>query len=471
MNSPEARTSTLKQGECQDKLYMSFFSTVFSRMCIKMFNIKEILAKIAEMAEKEKSKVAELTSRLVKFDTVAPPGETQECALFIKSYMEDLGAETYIYERRSRKTNLLARLKGGRKETIIWLGHLDVVPAGSPENWFYDPFGGQVTNCRVYGRGSSDMKGSCASAMVAAKILSSLQNDDQEIKRLLPTIDFWFTCDEEVGAIDGARWLSAEGLFNGSACIIGDAFGSLPSDPWIDVGCKGYIRVKLKAKGKTAHGSMPFMGDNAIEKLIVATRKLKEISDYPLDLPEDIEYIAESSKDFLISALYLEEKKKRLVEKVFRYPTVSLNIFHGGVRVNVVPDEAEAIFDIRITPGASIWKVEDILRKLLKASKVENVQIEVTEFEDGFYEPLTSKIVKKMMETVKLALGGEPRPKILTGTTDGIHLEHKANIPCVGFGAGARGMAHAPNEYVTQENLVMAAKVYALFPLIWIKDQ
>lgn len=431
----------------------------------RMFG-REVIDKAKGMVEDERSEIVELASKLIRFRTVAPPGETEECAQFVKSYFDEVGIETIIHERKPKKTNLCAKIPGGSEGTIIWLGHLDVVPAGSLENWSHDPFEGEVVGGRVYGRGSTDMKGSCASAMVAAKVLASLM-ERAEVKERLPTVEFWFTCDEEIGAVDGVRWLASEGLFKGDVCIIGDSFGSLPTDPWIDVGCKGYIRVLLRARGKTAHGSMPFMGENAIDKLVDAVGHVKRVEDYPLDLPEDMEPIAESSTQFLLGSLKLTKAQRKAAQRLFRYPTVSLNIISGGVRVNVVPDVAEAVLDIRITPGAPIWKVEQVIRNLLRSSEIKGVEMEITGLEEGFYEPLDSQVVQRMMEAVEVTLGTKPRPKVLTGTTDGIHIEHTSNIPCVGFGAGARGLAHAPDEYVTVENLVMAAKVYTVFPFIW----
>ncbi|MEM2926578.1 MAG: ArgE/DapE family deacylase [Candidatus Bathyarchaeia archaeon] len=411
--------------------------------------------------EGSSKELTELCSKLVQFPTVVPPGYTRECVEFIEAYFRSLGLETEVHERRKDKTNLCVKVPGKRKGKILWLGHLDVVPEGS-EPWKYPPFSGKVMEGLVYGRGSSDMKGACASAMVAAKVLASLEESERS------SVEFWFTCDEEVGAVDGARWLAESGRLKGDLCIIGDSSGGMPSEPSMDLGCKGALRVTLKARGRTAHGSQPYLGDNAIDKLIDAIGYVKEIGSFRLDVPEELEPVLKTSVEFLLRHYKLTESQKADVTKVFHYPSVSLNIIRGGVKINVVPDAAEALFDIRITPGADIEAVKGRILELLKASGLEGIdaEFEVTGF-GGYYEKPDLVYVDSLKRAVELATGRTPILKIITGGTDGIFTRKIAGIPSLGFGAGLPGMAHAKDEYVTVESMVMAAKVYAIYPVIF----
>jgi succinyl-diaminopimelate desuccinylase len=422
---------------------------------------KNVIEEIKTKVEGSVKELTELCSKLVQFPTVVPPGYTRECVEFMEAYFQSLGLETEVYERRKDKANLCVKVPGNRRGKILWLGHLDVVPEGS-EPWKYPPFSGKVMEGLVYGRGSSDMKGSCAAAMVAAKVLAGLEEG------LRSSVEFWFTCDEEVGAIDGARWLAESGRLKGDLCLIGDSSGSLPLEPSIDLGCKGALRVALKARGRTAHGSQPYLGDNAIEKLIKAIGYVKEIGSFRLDVPEELEPILKASVEFLLRHYKLTESQKAEAMRVFHFPSVSLNIIRGGVKNNVVPDAAEALFDIRITPGANIEAVERRILGLLKDSGLEGVgaEFEVTGF-GGYYERPDSGYVDSLKRAVELATGKTPILKILTGGTDGIFTRKIAGIPSLGFGAGLPGMAHSKDEYVTVESLVMAAKVYAIYPVIF----
>ena len=130
--------------------------------------IKEIESEI----EASRGEIAEVCSQLVQRQSPHPEGRTVECVSYIKDYFKELGIKTEIHTRNSEKPNIVAHLRGESKRTIMWLGHLDVVPEGKPESWKYAAYSGKVTDDGyVWGRGTSDMKGACAAAMVAGRIL------------------------------------------------------------------------------------------------------------------------------------------------------------------------------------------------------------------------------------------------------------------------------------------------------------
>ncbi|MEM1508157.1 MAG: ArgE/DapE family deacylase [Candidatus Bathyarchaeia archaeon] len=419
--------------------------------------IRDVLDRIDRL----KAEIVSITSNLIKFQTISPPSNTLECAEYVKAYLEDAGLKVSFNAKEKEKVNVHARVQGKPDKKIVWLGHLDVVPAGLREKWVYDPFGGVFNGERVYGRGSSDMKGSCAAAMVAAKVLNDVADESKA------TVDFWFTCDEEVGSPDGTCWLIEKGLINGDMCLVGDSLSRDPSrEPYIDVGCKGYIRLHLKATGKTAHGSMPFYGDNAIEKILPAIENVKKIGDYNLNLPADLKDPVESSVEYLLADKGLSETQRDAIRRAFHYPTVSLTMMNGGVKINVIPDYAEAFFDIRISPGVDPENVIKRLHDLVSAFGEKGVKAEVISFEGGYYERWDSEYAMSLRKAVEIATGVKPKPKILLGATDALRLKKALGMTCLGFGAGIEELAHAPNEYVTVSGLLSAAKVYAILPLL-----
>lgn len=200
------------------------------------------------------------------------------------------------------------------------------------------------------------MKSSCTAAIIAARILGEVE------AKGAATIDFWFTCDEEVGSSNGTSWLLEKGLLRGDSCLIGDSLNRDPAkSPYIDVGCRGYLRLKLKATGKTAHASMPFYGDNAIEKLIAAANVVGKAGNYRLKILEDIEGAIKSSIEYLLSREGLSEEQRNAIKRAYYYPTISLTMMNGGVKVNVIPDYGEASFNIRVRPDLTLWVSPSIL--------------------------------------------------------------------------------------------------------------
>lgn len=175
------------------------------------------VSKVFAEADKTSKEVAELTSGLVKFNSAHPEGRTDEIVPYIAEYLEKYGIEHEVHAEDPKKPNIVAKLPGRSDHKILWLGHIDVVPEGKPEAWKYPAYDGVIKDGIVHGRGSSDMKGSDAAALVSTRILSKM--------RLPHPVEFWFTSDEEIGGGAGAKWLAESGRFKGEVCIIGDGNG------------------------------------------------------------------------------------------------------------------------------------------------------------------------------------------------------------------------------------------------------
>ena len=422
------------------------------------------LEEISKRVESLRGEVAEVCSKLVQFPTPVPPGHTDEIVAYIQKYFDGLDVETKIHTLEERKPNIVARVKGQSDKTILYVGHIDVVPEGKPENWKYPPYSGKITeDGLVWGRGSSDMKGSCASAMVAARVLSEVGSPHN--------MEFWFTADEEIGGRAGARWLAEKQIFKGEVAIIGDGGGSTPGVINIGVGNKGGIGTRLIARGKTSHGSRPYLGDNALDKLLKVIPYVKRIGEYRLELPPELAPIIKSSVELLLRNEDLTEAQRLAMKSLYDYPTgPSLNILRGGVKGNVIPDYAEAYFDIRLTPGCDPRKVKERLEELVAEAGVPGVTVEASASRTaGYYESADSHHVRWFSEDVRLVTGEKPALTIAPWGTDAVSIKRYTGIPCLIFGPMLEDQLHQPDEHVPIENLVTSAKVYALLPYTYGK--
>jgi succinyl-diaminopimelate desuccinylase len=422
------------------------------------------LDKIVKLAGEAEKEVAELCSGLVKFNSAHPDGFTDEVVAFIKSYLDKHGIKNEVHAKESKKPNIVAKVKGESEKRVLWVGHIDVVPEGKPENWTYPPYSGKIVDGRVWGRGSSDMKGACAAAMVSARILN-------EMDSIPNNVEFWFTCDEEVGGGSGARWLAETGKFNGDVCIIGDGNGGGVDNPSIDLGCKGGAATKLIARGKTAHGSTPFLGDNAISKLIKGIPWVEKINDFKLDYPGELEPVIKSSIDFFSKTQDLSPEQEIKMENDYYTPSVTCNLINGGVKRNVIPDYAEAEFDIRLTPGSSISRVRNRIEELVKECGIKGLEVVPGRISRddmaGYYELPKSNFAIQFTDVIKRITGKEVNMKILRGGTDGVRTSKISGIPSLGYGTSLTGMAHEPDEYITIENLVLGVKIFTSFPILY----
>ena len=319
-----------------------------------------------------------------------------------------------------KRANVVARIKGsGEKNGLIFSAHFDTVPAGEIP-WKFDPFSGTIYDNKIYGRGAADMKGGMAAMLKAAEVLS---RSGVELKGDLILA---LTSGETSNCI-GAKKLIEQGK-------ISDAGAMLVSEPTglnLYVAEKGALWVRARAFGKTAHGSMPQHGKNAIITMSEFLTKLKKI-------------------DF-------KAKPHPLLGK----PTLAVGTINGGVAINVIPDMCEAEIDIRLLPGQD---QSEVLSKLERLGG-RRIQLEVIDFKKPVETDPKDPFVKIAVDSVTSIVGKRPRPQGVSYFTDGNIIANSLNIPMVIIGPADTTMTHQPNEYVEIPKLIDAAKIFCLIAL------
>jgi succinyl-diaminopimelate desuccinylase len=344
--------------------------------------------------------------------------------------------------------SLVARLEGRPGKSLILNGHLDVVPPGDLKAWRYDPFEGVVAEGKIWGRGSADMKTKVAAAMFVAAILK------EKGVEFPGHVVLMFTADEESGGAHGTAYLLEQGLVTGDACVIGETAGRD-----IGVADKGNLHVKLIAHGKTAHGARPFEGENAIERLIRAIPAVMGLADQDLGLPA-------SYLGIVARALpYYEKRAKRFgvslrdYEKALTHATLCCSLIKGGMKKNVVPDQAEAEFDVRFPPGVEAANIKERLVQTLGAPEFKGVEVLFLEENEATFQDIDCDIFRAAERAIPLA-GGEARPLALvkTSITDARHTR-AAGIPTIILGHDGSG-GHVPNEYSEIEEVLFTTRAY-----------
>jgi succinyl-diaminopimelate desuccinylase len=266
----------------------------------------------------------ELTQKLVRIDTMNPPGGESPAARLLGDILAPAGFAVSYHEMAPGRAGLLAELKGsGERPPLAMTGHLDTVPLGGAA-WSEDPLGGAIKGERLYGRGSSDMKAGVAAMATAALELARL--GERRAGLLLI-----FTAGEETGS-EGAHQMADSGALpkETGALLVAEPSGNRPF-----LGHKGALWLEASFRGKSAHGSMPDQGVNAIYKAARAAASLEGLfNDFP---PHP---------------------------KLGR-PTVNVGTFAGGTKINMVPDLASFTIDLRTVPCQDHARVQQQVRELL----------------------------------------------------------------------------------------------------------
>lgn len=339
--------------------------------------------------------IIRLTKEMVRFETTKDrQDELARCAEYVKKYFEGTGFVIRQFERGG-KPSLLIGFKKTLRPQLLLFGHLDVVE-GKKEQ-----FTAVQKGDRLYGRGTDDMKGQDAVLMVLMRRLA----ESGEKRNVM----LGLTSDEEIGGQDGAKLLVEKGLRPEIVLAPdgGDDMGIVTKE-------KGILHIKLGFKGKAAHGSRPWLGENAIDKAIEAYQEIKK--HFPPTTP-----------------------KNRWKN------TCNIGIFNGGEAPNKVADWAELALDFRYVSGTTEKKLMDMVRKAAKA--------DITKISSGapLDIPAGNPWIRRFRECSRAVLGKPLRFDRAHGASDVRHFA-EAGIP--GFLCCVPGEnAHGPDEYMKTDRI------------------
>ncbi len=350
------------------------------------------------------SQLESLLFELCSANTTNPPGNEDLAVSIIERTLTRKEVSVEIHRVADNRSNLLARIeRDPRISYLVFSGHMDVVPAGS--NWNTDPFKPEQIDGELYARGSADMKGGL-SALIAALV------DLSEDREFCGNVALLATCDEEVGCSGIQNFLEHK-PFDISAVLIGE-----PTSLGLATGEKGALWLKLKFRGKSAHGSQPQNGVNAVTRLFSAYNELSQV----LGKIEGL--------------------------------TESLNIIRGGSKENTVPDEAECVIDIRFAENTDsseiIALVDSVLSKYNQSEKIILLNRESFSSSGTLTESVKEVLKKKALKAEELSM---------TYFTDGAFTASQG-IETVILGPGSPSMAHRSNEYVELEEVHRARRLY-----------
>ncbi|GAB3278819.1 M20/M25/M40 family metallo-hydrolase [Actinocorallia lasiicapitis] len=422
--------------------------------------------------------VVDICRDLIRIDTSnfgdhSGPGE-RKAAEYVAEKLEDVGIKTTVLESHAKRTSVVARIEGEdpSRDALLLHGHLDVVPAQAGD-WTHDPFGGEIADGCVWGRGAVDMKD--MDAMILASVIDRAKTGRKPKRDLVLA----FLADEEAGGKFGAHWLvdNHPGLFEGCTEAVGEVGGfslTVPGDRrlyLIETAEKGLAWMRLKAVGTAGHGSMVH-SDNAVSELARAVTRLGDHR-FPIRLTKTVRrfleqvceaYGVEFDPNDPEACLPHLGTLSRMIGATLRH-TLNPTRLDAGYKVNVIPQEATAQVDGRFLPGLEkdfFDQVDALLGDKVTREFVHyDIAVE-TDFEGG--------IVDAMEEALTWAdPGAIPVPYCLSAGTDAKSFA-QLGMRCFGFAPlklppelDFSGMFHGVDERVPVDGLQFGVRVLDRF--------
>ena len=386
-----------------------------------------------------------IRNRCVNDGTPASGDESRNADL-LEAYLEGPGVEIERFEPLPGRTSVVARIAGSQPDApkLCLMGHTDVVPV-NPDGWTRDPFGGELVDGEVWGRGAIDMLNITASMAVTFKQLAS--------SGFRPRGDlvYFAVADEEAGGTWGAEWMAANRWdaiecdyllteLGGWSCVSPDGTRHVV----VNVGEKGLAWRRLRVHGTPGHGSMPFGSDNALVKAAEIVRRLAEHRPAPrisemwkaqvavMDLPDD-------DRAGLVDPSRVWDTLQRLPVSIARschaltHTTVSPNVAHGGQKTNTIPDVVDLDVDIRTLPGVTAADVDELLHDAL-GELAHHVDVSPIHESEATTSPIGNPLWDALATHTQVAYpGARLLPGLITGGTDARFFRDRGVIA---YGAG-----------------------------------
>ncbi|QCO54413.1 acetylornithine deacetylase/succinyl-diaminopimelate desuccinylase family protein [Pseudorhodobacter turbinis] len=395
-----------------------------------------------------------LTQDLIRIPTLNPPGENYHAICdFLDKRLRAHGFETQLIRafgtpgdsERFPRWNIIARRDGtSLGDCVHFNSHTDVVEVGA--GWTFDPFGGEVSDGKIYGRGACDMKGGLATSIIAAEAFI------EEHPHYSGAIEISGTADEESGGYGGVAYLAEKGHFSPEKVHHVIIPEPLHKDR-ICLGHRGGWWAEIETKGEIAHGCMPFLGDCAVRHMGAVLNEFE---------------------GKLFPAMAARRTDMPVVPEGAKSSTMNINSIHGGQKeqsddfdglpAHCVPDSCRIVIDRRFLVEEPLDQVRGEVKDLLEGLRVTRPDFEykLTEL-NSVLPSMTNKtapVVETVARAIQQVMAKAPEYVASPGTYDQKHIDRIGKLKnCIAYGPGILEMAHKPDEYIGIDDMMDSAKV------------
>ncbi|MFT7059560.1 MAG: succinyl-diaminopimelate desuccinylase [Pseudorhodobacter sp.] len=414
------------------------------------------LAALTAALDARREDLIALTQDLIRIPTLNPPGENyREICDFLDRRLRASGFATQMIRAygtpgdcdKYPRWNVVARREGNRAgDCVHFTSHIDVVEVGA--GWTVDPFGGELRDGKIYGRGACDMKGGLATSIIAVEAFLAAFPD------FAGAIEISGTADEESGGYGGVAYLAEKGFFSPQKVQHVIIPEPLNKDR-VCLGHRGGWWAEIETFGEIAHGSMPFLGDCAVRHMGA---------------------VLDAFESELFPAMAARRTEMPVVPEGARSSTMNINSIHGGqaeqaegstgLPSHCVPDSCRIVIDRRYLVEETIESVREEMAGLLDGLKSSRPRFEYALRELNHVIPsMTDRdapIARTVAAAIEQVMGKEAEFVASPGSYDQKHIDRIGKLKnCVAYGPGILELAHKPDEYVGVDDMMDSAAVMA----------
>ena len=399
---------------------------------------------LTQWIDNERERIISFLQAFIRCKSPNPPGDTTEAARHIMDFLRNEELEFRVIAPEATMPNLIATFDGARAgKHLVLNGHIDVFPVGDGTGWAEDPWGGEIVNGKIYGRGACDMKAGTTASIFTYVFLHRLRD------RLKGRLTLTAVSDEETFGPWGARYLVKH-----HPEVLGDCvLNGEPGSPYtVRFGEKGPLWLEFKIRTRGAHGAYTHASESAIKVAQRLIGDLELVTEIEPAVSDNIARSLEAARESVEKAM--GKGAADIVSKV----TLNIGVIEGGLKVNMVPFACRFEADIRLPLGVTKEKVMAVVGKVL--ARYPQASVTEINFNPPSYCAPDSAMVGIIQKNVETLGGFKPTPIVSLGGTDA-RLWRYRDIPAYVYGPFPHGMG-STDEHVDVEEFLHIVRVHAL---------
>lgn len=373
----------------------------------------------------KEEEITNLAQELIKIPSDETAGEKEVCE-YLESYLKSLGMKVRLQEVLPNRPNIIAEVIGDEVgKSIMFNGHVDTVPVGDIKKWSMDPYSAIIKDNKLFGRGSTDMKGAIASMIIAMKFIMN------NVEKFNGKIIFTGVMAEETTGL-GTQKIVEENI-KADMALVGE-----PSDEKIYRAHKGTMWFNLSTYGKLEHSSESNSeSNNAIINMMKLIMEINEIS----------------------------KELETIENNLVGHPSINIGLIDGGTKQNMIADSCRISIDRRTLPEEKTDEILDKLRIRLDGLRSLDdrltFDLEIDTIREAVEVAESEQIVQEVKNALNKVINKNPTISGMKATTDMSILVNQGNIPSVIYGPGFIKQAHTVDEFIEVKRLVESSQVYA----------